>query len=82
MDNKTEKQLKLISTVLKIVVLLLIGWGLTTCIKFCNEPDPYENDEFYNQSLGRQLMMEQNGMYKEAEREKQMRREYMRRKGK
>ena len=77
-DNKWD----IISAVVLVVILGLFIFGVSTCVRSCNEPDPFENDEYYNQSIGRQLMMEQNGMYKEAEREKEMRRAYMNRRTK
>jgi hypothetical protein len=74
-----QKRSEIFATVFLIVILALAGLGVTKCVRSCTEPDPFENDEFYNQSIGRQLMMEKNGMYKEAEQEKEMRRAYMRR---
>lgn len=81
MKKKYNKR-DIISAVALIVVFGLLLFGLSTCVRSCNEPDPFENDEYYNQSIGRQLMMEKNGMYREAEREKEWRRAYMNRRTK
>ena len=80
--EKKDKKWDIITAIVLIVIVGLIISGITTCVRSCNEPDPFENDEYYNQSIGRQLLMEKNGMYREAEREKEMRREYMNRRTK
>ena len=80
--EKKDNKWNIISAIVLIVVFGLLLFGLSTCVRSCNEPDPFENDEYYNQSIGRQLMMEKNGMYREAEREKELRREYMNRRTK
>jgi len=81
MEKKNKKE-DIIASIVLVVVLGAFIFGITTCVRSCNEPDPFENDEFYNQSIGRQLLMEQNGMYREAEREKELRRSYMTRRTK
>lgn len=80
--EKKNKKGDLIASIVLVVVFGSIIFGITKCVRSCNEPDPFENDEFYNQSIGRQLLMEQNGMYREAAREKELRREYMNRRAK
>lgn len=62
------------------VVIFAAIFGAISLVRSCNNSDPFEDDEFYNQSIGRQILMEKNGMYQEAEREKEMRRDYMRQK--
>lgn len=80
--EKNDKKWDLITAIVLVAVLGLLIFGVSTCVRSCNEPDPFENDEYYNQSIGRQILMEKNGMYREAEREKELRREYMNRKTK
>lgn len=64
--------------VLLFFLFVLVIIGMTKCVRSCSEPDPYENDEWYNQSVGRQILMEKYGMKEEAKREREIRREYMR----
>ena len=80
--KKKDKKWDIITAIVLIAVAGLLLFGISTCVRSCNEPDPFENDEYYNQSIGRQLMMEQSGMYREAEREKELRRAYMNRRTK
>ena len=80
--EKTDKKWNIITAIVLAGVLGLLVFGVSTCVRSCNEPDPFENDEYYNQSIGRQILMEKNGMYREAEREKELRREYMNRRTK
>ena len=80
--EKKNKKGDIIASIVLVIILGACIFGITTCVRSCNEPDPFENDAYYNQSIGRQLMMEENGMYREAEREKELRRAYMNRRSK
>jgi len=84
MEEKKSDKMKeeLISGLITIAIFVAGFLGVRACVNSCTVEDEFENDEWYNQSVGRQILMEKAGMKEEAKREQQMRREYMRQKSK
>ena len=76
MNFNEEWQRELLKALGLIIVFLFVIIG----VRNCDISDPTDGDEEYEQSIGRQILMEKYGMKDAAKREQQMRRDYRKRK--
>lgn len=76
MNVNEEWKKELLKALGFIIVLILFIIG----VRNCDISDPTDGDDEYEQSIGRQILMEKYGMKDAAKREQQMRRDYRKRK--